>query len=153
MKYTALKSFLESQTQPRLRLSMQEVARIARVQLPASAYEHAAWWANTKSHVQAEAWLGAGYKTENVDLGAQQIEFVRSEIEVRGVSEMPEVFEHKPSAPGKKHPAAGAMKGTFTISPEWDVTKPALDEDELAEWDASVERKMLAAERGLRGKR
>jgi hypothetical protein len=35
----------------------------------------------------------------------------------------------------------GALKGTFTIEPGWDLTKPALDEDELAEWEASLDRK------------
>lgn len=151
MKYFALKSFLNSQTRARLGLSFEEIARIAGVELPASAYDHPAWWANSKSHVQAEAWLGAGYKTENVDLAAKRVEFVRSETSERGVREMTSAFDHGRGGPGKKHPAAGAMKGTFTIR-DWDVTKPALDEDELAEWEANIERKMIEAERGVRGK-
>jgi hypothetical protein len=141
MKYTGLKSYLSAQRQPRLRLSFEEVGKRAGVRLPVSAYEHPAWWANdSKSHVQAKAWLEAGYKTENVDLAAQRVEFVRSEAPARGVREMQNTYEHKTGAPVKKHPAAGALKGTFTISPSWDLTKPALDPDELAEWEANIER-------------
>jgi hypothetical protein len=32
------------------------------------------------------------------------------------------------------------MKGTFTIEPGWDLTKPALDAEELAEMEANLER-------------
>jgi hypothetical protein len=42
----------------------------------------------------------------------------------------------------------GALKGTFTIK-GWDVTKPALDEEELAEWEANIERKFDDIAAGL----
>jgi hypothetical protein len=152
MKYAALKSFLAAQGRPRIELSFAEIVRRAGVRLPASAYAHSAWWANdSKSHVQAKAWLEAGYKTENVDLTAQRVAFVQ--VERRGVQEMQKTYEHQPGAPMRKHPAAGALKGTFTISPDWDVTKPALDEDELAEWEAGIDRMADQVEKGLRGKR
>jgi hypothetical protein len=154
MKYDALKSFLASRKQERLRLSFDEVARIARIKLPASAYDHAAWWANdSKSHVQAKAWLEAGYRTENVDLVAQCVEFVRTESRRHGMREMRQnEFQHQVSAPVKVHPAYGALKGTFTIH-NWDVTKPALDADEYALWEANLLRKMDEISKGLRSKK
>lgn len=141
MKYEKLRSYLSAQRQSRIRLTFAEVARRSEVKLPASAYGHAAWWANdSTSHVQARAWLEAGYKTENIDISKQTVEFVR--VERQGVREMQQdVFDHKPGAPLKKHPASGALKGTFTISVDWDLTKPVHDEGELAEWEASIERK------------
>jgi hypothetical protein len=111
MKYEALWSYLRAQRQPRIRLSFADVARRAEVKLPASAYGHAAWWANdSTSHVQAKAWLDAGYKTENVNIAAQTVEFVRADR--AGVQEMQQTeFQHQAGAPLKKHPAAGALKG------------------------------------------
>ena len=149
MKYAALKSYLASQTRARLRLSFDEIARFAKVQLPASAYDHPAWWANdSKSHVQAKAWLEAGYRTENIDVAAQRVEFVRAPGQ--GVREM-QLSEFEPaSRKVETHPAFGALKGTFTIAPGWDVTKPAFDEEELAEWEASLDRKADRIERGPR---
>ena len=32
------------------------------------------------------------------------------------------------------------MKGTFTIEPGYDLTRPALDDDELAEMEANLDR-------------
>ncbi|MGH6951510.1 MAG: hypothetical protein ACREH4_11585, partial [Vitreimonas sp.] len=60
-------------------------------------------------------------------------------------------FEHQPASPVKKHPAAGLLKGTFTIR-DWDVTQPALDADEYAAWEANILRKMDEVKKGLRGK-
>jgi hypothetical protein len=154
MKYDALASFFASQRQARLRLTFDEVARHANTQLPRSAYEHPAWWANHGGrHVQAKAWLDAGYKTENVDLKAQVVEFVRAEAPGRGVREMQKKYEHQPGPPYKVHPAYGALKGTFTVDPNWDLTNPVFDEDEMAEWEASLERKARLIEEGLRQKK
>jgi hypothetical protein len=153
MKYEALKLFFAAQRRPRLRMTFEEVARAAKVRLPASAYEHPAWWANdSSSHVQAKAWLDARYRTENVDIEAQSVEFVRAEARAQGVREMQEAFEHHREH-ADMHPAFGALKGTFTIEPGWDLTKPALDEGELAEWEANLDRKADLVEKSLRGEK
>lgn len=127
-------------------MSFKEVAAAAKVALPASAFRYPQWWENdAEHHVQAKAWLEAGYKTENIDLDAKRVEFVRTAKPARGVREMPEAFDHDVEGPKnvKVHPMIGALKGTFTIK-GWDVTKPALDDDELAEWEANIERKFDA---------
>ncbi len=153
MKYGNLKAYLASSGAERIALSFGDVARVAGVTLPASAYRRAQWWQNDSvHHVQAQAWLGAGYRTEAVNLAKQSVEFVRVRSAGPGVRETAEIFEPRPK-PVARHPMIGAMKGTFTISPEWDVTKPAFDEEDMAEWEASLERKAKLIEEGLRGKR
>jgi len=39
------------------------------------ARKHRPWWAN-QGHAQSAAWLGAGYKTANVDLENEKLTFV-----------------------------------------------------------------------------
>jgi hypothetical protein len=153
MKYATLRAYLSARTQSRISMSFAEIAAAAKVKLPASAFRYPQWWQNdAEHHVQARAWIEAGYRTENVDLDARRVEFVRAETPARGVREMQEAFEPKLGDPVKVHPAYGALKGTFTIR-DWDVTKPALDEDELAEWEASLDRKLDLIEEGLRRKK
>lgn len=46
-------------------------------ELPASALRHRAWWSNNPTrHVQAKAWLSAGYRT--ADVGPDSVTFVRA---------------------------------------------------------------------------
>lgn len=153
MKYATLRAHLSARTEPRIAMSFAEVAAAAKVKLPASAFRYPQWWQNdAEHHVQAKAWVEAGYKTENVDLDAQRVEFVRTAAPVRGVREMQKTFNHEPGPPYKVHPAYGALKGTFTIH-DWDVTKPAMDPEEYAEYEANLLRKMDEIAKGLRGKK
>lgn len=132
-------------------MSFKEVAAAAQVKLPASAFRYPQWWQNdAEHHVQARAWIEAGYKTENVDLDTKSVEFVRTATPMRGVREMQENYHQKPAVPCKVHPAYGALKGTFTIDPNWDLTKPAMDEDELAEMEANLDRLADRVEEGMR---
>jgi hypothetical protein len=45
--------------------------------LPNSAYQHVAWWANDTGdrHVQAVAWMAAGYLVREVDLKQRTVTF------------------------------------------------------------------------------
>lgn len=43
--------------------------------LPPSAFRHRPWWANDARHVQAAAWMAAGWRTEAVDLDRRQVTF------------------------------------------------------------------------------
>jgi hypothetical protein len=150
MKYETLRTFLASQRQSHLRMSFDEVAKAAGTKLPASAYRYPAWWANDPSggHVQASAWLDAGFRAEQVDLAAKRVVFVRVKAGAQGVREMPEAFDRQSGRKVEQHPLVGWMKGTFTIEPGYDLTKPALDPEEWAEWEASLDRKAdLAASR------
>jgi len=58
-------------------LSFDEITTIMGADLPRSAYDHRAWWANTESHSQALAWISAGWKVDGVDLDKQLIHLIR----------------------------------------------------------------------------
>jgi hypothetical protein len=141
-KYDPLRTFLKSQAVARLPMTFVEVERILGFRLPASARNHQAWWANEMTnHVQARAWMGAGYETQQVDLSSKTIVFARVPSR-RGMSDEPKTFQPAKSEGQNafRHPAFGALKGTFTIEPGYDLTKPVYSD---AEW-AEIEDEMLA---------
>jgi hypothetical protein len=68
-KYAPLGQYLARQpaTISRLVLSFEQVERILGFELPASAAEHQAWWANnTRQHPHVQVWLDAGWQTVEV---------------------------------------------------------------------------------------
>ncbi|HYM09926.1 MAG TPA: hypothetical protein VEU62_04305 [Bryobacterales bacterium] len=81
LKYLPLSTFLDRQaaTTNQLDLTFATVEGILGETLPRTAHDHPAWWGNNKTgHVQAAAWLGAGWKTKNVRLREQRVGFVRT---------------------------------------------------------------------------
>ncbi len=78
-KYTPLEQYLKNSVKNDLTLSFADIERIIVDSLPMSAHEHGAWWANEihGSHVEAHAWLNAGWKVEHADLGRKVVRFVR----------------------------------------------------------------------------
>lgn len=65
------------QGQTRVELTFDQIEAVIPGQLPASASEHRAWWANTAtSHVQAqEGWLESGWKVDSTDLETETVVF------------------------------------------------------------------------------
>lgn len=57
------------------RPTFDQIERILGFKLPKSARTHQAWWANGKDgrHVQANAWLDAGWRTKDLDLKAGRV--------------------------------------------------------------------------------
>ncbi len=150
-KYQPLADFLKAQDADEVPLTFAQIERLLGARLPASAYDYAAWWANDdgKSHVQAKAWLEAGFTTERVSAAQKRVVFrkIRSR---KGVMEAPQKFDAGPTQSKLgRHPAIGALKGTFTIAPGWDVVKPAFDAEELEEIDTNLERTARLIEQGL----
>ena len=79
-KYAPLQMHLNGLPPPegRAQLSFAEIERIIGDKLPSSAHNHRAWWSNhADSHVQARAWLEAGWEVDSVDQGAQTVCFRR----------------------------------------------------------------------------
>jgi len=74
-KYAPLETYLRS-VKPPMRMTFDEVARLVGG-LPPSAYRHQAWWANSRSHVEALAWLDAGLRVDEVDLDREVVVFGR----------------------------------------------------------------------------
>jgi len=59
-------------------LSFGEIEQIIGDKLPPSAHNHREWWSNhAGSHVQARAWLEAGWEVESVDQEVQTVRFRR----------------------------------------------------------------------------
>lgn len=78
-KYEPLHQHLTGVTSDRIRLSFQEIERILRFSLPNSARQYAPWWANTGgSHIQADAWMSAGWRTAQVDVQGERVTFERT---------------------------------------------------------------------------
>lgn len=76
-KYAPLGHYLRLKGTDRVTLSFDDVADIIGDALPPSAFEHAEWWANSPSHVEALAWLDAGWKTQSVSPLERCVTFVR----------------------------------------------------------------------------
>lgn len=59
------------------RLSFAEIAAVLGSPLPKSALQYPAWWANQRGsgHVQANAWLNAGFHSADVDLKRRSVTF------------------------------------------------------------------------------
>jgi hypothetical protein len=75
-KYDLLAHRLASSGADRLTLTLDELERIVGG-LPASARAYPAWWANDRSHVQAVAWLDAGYRVDALALG-ERVTFAKA---------------------------------------------------------------------------
>lgn len=147
-KYDSLAGFLKSQRVERVPMTFSEVESVLGFKLPASARDYPAWWANEHStHVQARAWLTAGFETESVDLSSRKLVFKRvgGRAMGRGMSEprRPFVPENEKVV---RHPAIGALKGMFTIEPGYDIARS--DPEEVAEWEAAIDRKADLYEAG-----
>lgn len=161
--YQPLEDFLRGISGSTVSLPFPKIEEILGRRLPPTAYGNDTWWTNNPTgHSQAKAWLAAGFETDSVDRAAMMVVFRRraglpagKQDEVRGMSEAHRTFEPAPGAAKapRRSPLFGCMKGTFTIAPGWDVTRPALDPEELAEWEASLDRKADLIGRAFSGKR
>ncbi len=79
-KYAPLQMHLSGvpHSESYLQLSFAEIEQIIGDRLPPSAANHREWWSNhAGSHVQARAWLEAGWEADSVDRGAQMVRFRR----------------------------------------------------------------------------
>ena len=78
-RYTKLAAYLQDQKVERIRLTFSEIEDIIGSPLPPSAYEHRSWWANnSKSHVQSQQWLDAGWRVSTINMTEGAIVFVRA---------------------------------------------------------------------------
>ena len=153
-KYDALRDYLHRQSGDEVPMTFVQIEKITGVRLPRSASIRA-WWSNNPTNsVLTKVWLSAGFKTAKVDMAKRKLVFVRNP-KIHGFAEEAEVFEsNKPVEPKTgRHPLIGILKGTFTIEPGWDLTKPALDPEELEAWEANLDRTADLIEEGLRKKK
>lgn len=152
-KYDALGKYLAAQIGSEIPMTFVEIEKVTGVKLPPKAQHHRAWWSNNPSNnVMTKVWLGAGFQTEQVDMASRKLVFKRKQggaalppapsrasNDGGGTAEASREFT-PPATKVTRHPALGAMKGTFTIEPGYDLTKPVYTDDEWEE----IENEMLA---------
>ena len=158
-KYQPLASFLKTQKTQAVPLTFKELEKILGFKLPPSAYRHRPWWANeARGHVHAKAWLDAGYETAQVDMEAKRLVFqcaTYGETPMnaqKGLSEQGHAYQHDdyviPSTVSKA-PIFGAMKGTFTVEPGYDLTSPMYSDEEWAEIEKEMDEDWDQIEQGM----
>lgn len=78
-KYRPLYDHLQTLDDDRWDAGFPDVEDVLGSDLPASARNHQAWWANeTATHSHSRAWVAAGFHTANVNLSREQVTFVRT---------------------------------------------------------------------------
>ena len=91
-KYSLLCQYLQEQSgKETVTLTFHQIEDLIGQPLPNSAHRHSAWWANEKkgSHVQARAWMDAGWLVDSVDLILQNVTFSKHICDARNnISEM-----------------------------------------------------------------
>jgi hypothetical protein len=126
-KYDPLRTFLASCSQSEVPVNFRKIEAIIGSRLPASAFKHRAWWSNNgDNHVNAHAWLAAGYETDDVDMSAQTLIFRRG-----GRRDAPPPRPALPSSGGVLARVQHALRGTVRFAPGIDPTAPTGDR-----WDA-----------------
>lgn len=122
-KYKPLQEFLTACGQPRVSLSFAEIEGIIGAGLPNSAREHQAWWANNgQGHSHSKAWLGEGWKTQNLNIVSEKVEFYRVDPPATGGGKAPDPTSD---------PLYSSLIGTVTFHPPDTPTAPS---DEI--WEA-----------------
>jgi hypothetical protein len=145
-KYDPLGEYLQKQKSDEVPMTFAEIERITGVKLPRSAYAHRPWWSNNATNsVLTRVWLSAGFRSVRVDMTKRRLVFERVRKTV-GLSEDGRPYKPSPAAemerPTGRHPMIGALKGTFTIEPGYDLTQPA-----MPEWADLIDEKYGAEKR------
>ena len=152
-KYHPLFEHLLFSGQGHLSMSFAEIESVIGARLPPSARKREEWWSNSPSgHSQARAWMRASYRTSNVDLAGEKVNFslegwpegyrkanMWSLISSRhppGLGETAQAAYERLQAgtvgqgsDRPDHPLFGIWKGKVTLLPEYDYTKPAFEPD------------------------
>ena len=137
-KYAPLADHLRDAGQESVPMTFADIEQVIGAKLPQSAFSHRAWWSNNPSNsVITNSWLKAGYKTENVDMAAKKLVFVKAaQYPSPPESGAPALRDAVP-APAAAEVSSfssvfGALKGTVTVHPGTDLTAPV-----EADWEAA----------------
>ncbi len=117
-----------------LQLSFAEIEQIIGDKLPPSAHNHREWWSNHAGrHVQAGAWLEAGWKVDSVDQEGQTVRFRRLTSNGRPVAVIAGVGENdveETVAALRRARAQAAVSRLRRTAAERGVDKPSATEIE-----------------------
>ena len=123
-KYQPLENHLNSTDNRKIPMTFKEIEVVIGTDLPHSARKHRPWWSNNPSNSSiTHFWLAAGYKTTEVDLGNEQLVFVRDEK-----ADAHSASTRDPASVPSEHPVLGCMSDTVTVPDGIDLTKPAMPE-------------------------
>lgn len=78
-KFNRLKTKLELNKEPNLKVTFEELNDLIDGGLPESAYKHRAYFANTYTHSIATVWLDAGYIVSEVNQYEQYLVFSKKD--------------------------------------------------------------------------
>lgn len=121
-KYEALTRYLAARVEARVQMDFKEVEAVLGFPLPKSARHYRPWWANSgHGHVQARAWLEAGFESSDVDLEAERLVFERQQ-------------RAAPERPHGDHPIYGCMTGTVVLPGNLDLTEPLFSDNDVEAW-------------------
>jgi hypothetical protein len=150
-KYDLLGAYLRKQSGDEVPMTFDGIEKITGAKLPVSAGSRAWWSNNAFNSVLTKVWLDAGFRSARVDMKKRRLVFERIRTTPRGMAEEATMYATQEGSSDKPgfHPLIGCMKGTFTIEPGWDLTRPALDPEEMAAWDASLDRKADVIAKGF----
>ena len=116
-KFEPLTRFLSTVRAEECRVTFKEIEELLGFKLPPSSRRHRPWWSNNPSNSAiTQAWLLAGFKTEQVDMAGEKLVFRRLPA-----SAAKEVI---PGTRQLRQPLFGALKGTVQIAPGTDLTEP-----------------------------
>lgn len=115
-KYAAITEYLRKSTNDKETLSYKDIERILGEELPATAYKHRAFWANT-GRVASQTWISAGWKAGALKLG-DSITFQRVK-EAGAPKERPHL-----SIRGRSKRPPAAPKWEITSAPQKIKAKP-----------------------------
>ena len=75
-KYRPLSEAILAKSGSKVVFSFSEIEDVLGFMLPASARNHRAFWANTKTHSIASSWMSVGYETMDVDIENEKVTFI-----------------------------------------------------------------------------
>jgi len=120
-KYAPLGDYLAKKDAPHIPMTFAEIEAVVQNTLPASARSHRGFWSNNPTNsVITYAWLGAGYKTEKVDMATERLVFRKDTS-----TGQPTPADQQGVAPTGDHPAFGCLQGTIQLADNVDLTSPA----------------------------
>jgi hypothetical protein len=164
-KYGALGEFLRCQSADEVPMSFAEIERVIGSALPPNSQNHPAWWSNSPgNNVMTKVWLDAGFKSERVDIKGRKLVFKRAgqgydakirDRSVPGMADETREFQPAENDGEKKRgrsPLWGALKGTFTIEPGYDLTSPMYSDEEWTQIEKEISDDWDVIEQGMSSK-
>ena len=126
-KYEPLADYLRDLGKNRVQMNFDEIEGVLGFPLPPSSRKHRAWWSNNPSNnVMTNAWIDAGYQTEDVDIEQRKLIFRRTvSDDAAPTAEAPFPSRESRNSHSGRRNLYGCLRGTVTFTVDIDLTEPA----------------------------